>query len=296
MRVLLTGASGFLGSIIKSTLKDEEVKTIGRNQTDAIKANFIVNVPALPSSDLIIHCAGKAHSVPKTEQEKQEFFDVNVLGTQKLLNSIKADAMPSYFVLISTVAVYGLEFGEDINEDTPLWATDPYGMSKIEAERLVSEWCEHNHVRCTILRLPLIAGPNPPGNLGSMIDAINKGYYFDIDGGKAKKSIVLAKDVANVIISSSKVGGIYNLTDGFHPSFSELSAQIASQLAKKKPLNMPRFIARLMAFCGDYMGSKAPINSNKLKKITSNLTFDDSKARKNIGWNPTSILDGFNLK
>lgn len=294
MSILLTGASGFLGSIIKHTLIDEDVITIGRGVKESIIADLTVSVPNLPKADLIIHCAGKAHSIPKNEEDNQEFFNVNVLGTKKLLNSV--ESMPKSFVLISTVAVYGKEHGKCINEETPLKAADPYGLSKIEAESLVSKWCKKNNVTCTILRLPLIAGPNPPGNLKSMISGIKRGYYFDIDGGIARKSMVLAEDVAKIILSASEVGGIYNLTDGHHPSFSQLSGYIARQLGKRKPANIPGVVGRIMGFVGDFMGSKAPINSYKLKKITSDLTFDDSKARIKLGWNPISILDGFTLK
>jgi len=296
MKILLTGSSGFLGGIIKDSLINEEIITLGRSDNDSIIADICDVIPALPKVDLIIHSAGKAHSVPKTEEEKKEFFNVNVAGTKNLLNRISCDFLPDYFVLISTVAVYGKECGLEINEETMLNAKDPYGISKIETEKIVTEWCKLNNVTCTILRLPLVAGPNPPGNLKSMVEGIKKGYYFDIGGGTAHKSIVLAEDVAKIIPTTAKIGGIYNLTDGHHPSFSELSSHIARQFGKSTPLNLPKFIAYIAAFAGDFIGSKALINSKKLRKITSDLTFDDSKARERLGWNPTGVLDGFILK
>ena len=144
---------------------------------------------------------------------------------------------------------------------------------------------------CTILRLPLLVGKNPPGNLGAMLKAIDKGYYFNIDGGKAKKSMVLAEDVAAFISKVASVGGIYNLTDGVHPDFKELSTAISEQKNKKRPLNLSLFITKLMGYAGDMLGDKAPINSSKIKKITSDLTFDDTKARNLFGWNPQSVLE-----
>jgi nucleoside-diphosphate-sugar epimerase len=145
------------------------------------------------------------------------------------------------------------------------------------------------------LRLPLVVGNNPPGNLGAMLNLIKNGYYFNIGGGRAKKSMVLAEDVAKSIISASSVGGIYNLTDGYHPSFEELSNHISIQLGKEKPMNMPLWFARIIAKFGDLLGSKSPLNTSKLKKITSDLTFNDIKARKAFGWNPTPVLDGFKI-
>ncbi len=107
--------------------------------------------------------------------------------------------------------------------------------------------------------------------------------------------MVLAEDVAKIIPKVAEIGGIYNLTDGYHPSFKELSMLIAKQLNKKPPLNLPSFLVRIIAFAGDLLGSRAPLNSDKLKKITSDLTFDDTKARRILDWNPSLVLEGFRI-
>lgn len=188
-----------------------------------------------------------------------------------------------------------MESGNEITEDAPLAATDAYGKSKIAAEELVKNWCSSNNVICAILRLPLIAGPNPPGNLGFMLKGIDKGFYFNIAGGQSRKSIVLASDIARFIIPAAKRGGTYNLTDGVHPSFNELSHYMAAELAKSYVPNIPYLFAKSMALLGDIIGRKAPIDSNRLNKITSSLTFSDEKARYSFGWNPTPVLKGFKL-
>lgn len=288
--VLLTGASGFLGKIIYQEYTPN-ISTIGRFNFSDICSDLSKEIPLLSNYDLVIHAAGKAHSIPKTDVEKKQFYDVNVLGTLNLLKGLEKTDLPKQFVFISSVSVYGQEFGIAINEEHKLEAKDAYGESKIEAESLVINWCEKHSVICTILRLPLLVGKNPPGNLGTMIKAIDKGYYFNIDGGKARKSMVLAKDVAAFIPKVAADGGIYNLTDGFHPDFKELSIAISKQKKKKIPLNLPLFMIKLMGYAGDLLGDKAPVNSLKIKKITSDLTFDDSKARKLLGWNPQSVLE-----
>lgn len=293
MKIILTGASGFLGKIIQEVLCNNEILTVGRRGCN-IQVDLAINCPALVECDVVIHAAGKAHVVPKTEAESQDFFNTNVKGTANLLRALEF-SLPKSFVLISTVAVYGREEGLSINEDAGLTATDAYGKSKIESELLVSRWCEQHKILFAILRLPLIAGPNPPGNLLAMINGIRKGYYFNISRGKAKKSLVLASDVAAIIPKAAEIGGIYNLTDGYHPSFSELSELISHQLQKSKPFNMPLWLANALAKCGDLMGSYAPLNSVKLKKITTDLTFDDSKARSLIGWNPALVLREFKI-
>ena len=94
-----------------------------------------------------------------------------------------------------------------------------------------------------------------------------------------------------IILKASEIGGIYNLTDGNHPDFFELSNAIAKQNRKTNPLNIPFFVAKSIALLGDIIGDKFPLNSIKLKKLTTDLTFDDSKARKVLGWKPNKVID-----
>lgn len=294
---LITGWSGFLGQSICKELIDVDLITLGRDKLSDIVCDLSECVPKLGSYELVIHAAGKAHFLPRTDEDKKMFFDVNVQGTINLLSGLQeSNSFPKTFVFISSVSVYGVESGNLINENSFLGGHDPYALSKIQAEKIVQDWCDKNQITCTIFRLPLLVGANPPGNLGAMINGIEKGFYFNIAGGKAKKSMVLAEDVSRVIINASKIGGVYNLTDGYHPSFLELSRFIASRFGKKEPSNIPLWIARILSNVGDFIGSKFPINSSKLNKIISDLTFDDTLARKKIGWNPKPILTHFEIK
>jgi len=297
MKILITGATGFLGKAIITELGSLVTGTIGRSNC-TFNVDLAREVPLVSDTyDYVIHAAGKAHSVPKTKADAEEFFAVNTYGTQNLLKGLEqSPALPKGFVFISSVAVYGREKGLDLDEETLLSAEDAYGKSKIEAEKIVENWCLKHGVICTIFRLPLLAGPNPPGNLAAMIKGIEKGYYVNIAGGKAKKSIVLAADVAKIVISAAQLGGTYNLTDGYNPSFYELAENIAHQLGKARPYNIPSFAANLIAKAGDLIGAKAPVNSNKLKKITSDLTFNDKKARRILDWKPIPVLKGFTIK
>lgn len=292
MEILLTGATGFIGkAIVKELSKENSIFSLSR-YSGSYQIALENEVPNFEEKfDLVIHAAGKAHSVPKTELERSLFHNINVVGTVNLLKALKNSGVPKQFVFISSVSVYGQELGSGINEEHQLEAKDPYGLSKIEAEELVMKWCKKHNVVYTILRLPLVVGENPPGNLGTMIKAIDKGYYFNIGGGKARKSMVLAQDVAVFIPKFAAFGGTYNLTDGFHPDFKELSSIISKQKNKKMPFNLPLIVAKALGLVGDLLGNKAPINSMKIKKITSNLTFDDSRAREVVGWKSQGVLE-----
>lgn len=295
MKILLTGANGFLGKYIKNELQQNyTLKTLSKSNADYnINLNEVDNINFNENFELVIHAAGKAHTTPSNQKDSDYIFEVNVKGTINLLEGLRVSGLPKKFFFISSVSVYGLTEGILINENTPLSATDAYGKSKIEAENIIIDWCNKYNIKYTILRLPLIIGKNPPGNLNAMKSAILHGYYFNIDRGMAKKSMVLASDIAKYIISSSEVGGIYNLTDGTHPTFAELSTMISIELETNHPLNIPKFIAIILAKVGDIIGNKFPINSIKFNKITSTLTFDDTKARKAFCWNPNSVLENF---
>jgi nucleoside-diphosphate-sugar epimerase len=296
MDILLTGSTGFLGNIILNKLNSYNVKTLSRSNS-VYNIDLSKNIPEFfQKFDLVIHAAGKAHIIPISDIQHNDFFDINVVGTINLLKGLEKNSLPRQFVFISSVSVYGLVEGRNISEDSPLLARDPYGESKIKAEQVVKKWCDEKNVQCTILRLPLVISIDAPGNLGAMIRGIKKGYYFNIGGGTAQKSMVLASDIAKFIFNAAEIGGIYNLSDGMHPTFNELSKCISINFNKSIVLNMPIFIAKFFAKIGDKLGDTFPINSNKLSKITSTLTFDDSKARMAFGWNPTYVLSGFKLQ
>ncbi len=297
MRILFTGASGFLGKNILPVLSSHfQVKTIGLMPDEDYRVNFCDTIPDLPESfDLILHAAGKAHSIPQTEKEKQAFYDVNYQGTVNLCRALEKNKLPRTFVFISTVAVYGCETGENIEESHPLNGNTPYALSKKQAEEFLQTWCSQRGITLGILRPSLLAGINPPGNLGAMIKGIKEGKYLSIAGGKARKSILMAEDIARLIPLLIGKGGIYNLCDDEHPSFRQLEQNIAGQLGKKCPKNIPYWMAKTLALAGDCWGANAPINSLKLKKITKSLTFSNEKAKRELGWQPLNVLEQFKI-
>jgi len=291
--ILLSGANGFLGNIMCRCLNLMQYRTIGIGTREG---QIIVDIKRpfdLPQIhfDMVVHAAGKAHVIPVTKSEQKDFFQVNLEGTKHLCNALDAlPSLPRAFVFISTVAVYGVDEGHDIDEDHPANGHTAYAESKILAEQWLENWAAKHNITLGILRLPLVVGPNPPGNLGAMIRGIKSGKYLSIGKADVSKSVVWAEDIARIIPVLAEKGGTYNLTDGVHPTFGELEEAIATALNKRKPIKVPYWIAKGLAKTGDILGSRFPINSNQLKKITATLTFDDTKARNELGWNPTSVL------
>lgn len=296
-KLLFTGGTGFLGKNTLPLLTQQyEVTTCGITADDMIKANLAKEVPVLPEHyDVVLHACGKAHIVPKTDEEKQAFYDVNYQGTANLCLALEKVGVPKALVFISTVAVYGCEYGDLITEEHPLGGTSPYAESKIMAEKYLMEWCSKHGVKLGILRPSLLAGKNAPGNLGAMVNGIKKGYYMNIAGGKVVKSILMAEDIARLVPLVAEKGGVYNVCDTRQPSFGEISMSVARQLGKGKPLNLPYWLAWCLAKVGDLFGSKSPINSYKVEKMTKSLTFSNEKARRELGWEPLDVLENYRI-
>jgi nucleoside-diphosphate-sugar epimerase len=291
--ILLTGYSGFLGSAVLRELEDSRlgVLRVGRTSTSDIfwNLNDVLTIPgAVSELERVIHVAGKAHTVPKDEKEAALFHDANVGGMLRLLEGLDAwihqnqRNYPKQFVFISSVAVYGLDAGENIGEDFPCNPPTPYGKSKLQAEELVLEWGKKHGVAVLILRLPLIWGENAPGNLGAMEKAIRKGYYFRIGSGDAVRSIVDIGELSNFIAQlKGEEQGIYNLAS-CNVNFKEIE-QYFRKKYKLRIKVIPRGFAQILAKIGDLVFI-FPLNSYRLQKIENSLTFDASKAIKNIGW------------
>lgn len=293
---LLTGSHGFLGSYLYKALAEVgPVHTLGRHTQSDIQADIAIGVPSLNEPiDWVVHNAGKAHIVPRTEAEALDFDSVNRQGTLHLLEALERVGVPRRLVFISTVAVYGLDAGEGITEETPLLGSTPYAVSKIAAEAAVRNWCTQHNVQWVILRLPLVAGPDAPGNLGAMRRAIQRGYYVRIKGNTARRSMVAAADVATLIATLPDHSGIYNLTDGFHPTLSAIEATLERAIGKSIRWNVPLALLRQGAQAGDLLqslGIPFPLTSTRLQKLSATLTFDDQRAREELGWAPKSALD-----
>lgn len=296
-KLLFTGGTGFLGRNIKPLLDEKyDVTTIGIMDADMIKANFVTGVPELPERyDIVLHAAGKAHIYPKTEAERQSFYDVNYTGTINLCKALEKVGVPRALIFISTLNVYGSQPGNMDTEDSrPLIGDSPYSDSKIKAEEFLTEWCKEHNVVLGILRPSLLAGKGAPGNLGAMIHGIKTGMYCSIAGGKAKKSVLMVDDIARLVPLVAEKGGAYNVCDDHNPSFGELEATIAAQLGKHKPISIPYWMAKCLAVIGDAFPF-IPINSSRLEKIVTSDTWSNEKAKRELGWQPLDVLKNYKI-
>jgi len=294
--LLFTGTSGFLGSNILPFLNNQYfVDKLDISNLSTYNINLAEQVPVFDKQyDIVLHAAGKAHSIPKFRRDIQRFYEINYYGTKNLCLGLEKSGPPISLIFISTVAVYGCEVGELITEDCPLNSKMPYGKSKIQAEEFLSEWCDRKNVLLTILRPSLLAGKNPPGNLGEMVNGIASGKYVSIGNGKARKSIAMASDIARLIPYCEEKSGVFNLCDNHNPTFGELEELISNQLNKPLPINIPIWPARCLAKFGDFF-DLAVLNTKMFTKITQSLTFSNEKIKKTLNFTPFDVLTNFKI-
>ena len=153
--------------------KTYKVTTCGIAANDMLKADLANEIPLLDQHyDVVLHACGKAHVIPRSEAEKQAFYDVNYRGTVNLCTALERAGLPKALVFISTVAVYGCESGNMITEEHPLNGNTPYAKSKIMAEKNLTGWWAGHNLVLGNLRPALLAGRGAPGNLGTMVTGI----------------------------------------------------------------------------------------------------------------------------
>jgi nucleoside-diphosphate-sugar epimerase/glycosyltransferase involved in cell wall biosynthesis len=297
---LVTGASGFIGNEVARLLRERGYLTVALGRSPVkeyrtLQADLTRGLVDLRNESFrhVYHVAGLAHVEPRANDPR--FRIVNVEGTRNLLRSLEqCRELPRSFLLVSTVAVYGIEEGTLLDETTERRAADPYGLSKRQAEELVQEWGERHGVLTSIVRLPLVTGAGARGNLRKMAMAMSAGRYLGVGTSAARRSIVRVTDVAEILPKVAATGGVFHLTDGFHPSLAELEGTLATALGRLPPAHMPMPLARSVAWVGDavetFTRRGMPFNRRTLTKMSSTLTFSDEKAKRELGWKPTNAL------
>jgi nucleoside-diphosphate-sugar epimerase len=290
---IVTGAGGFIGRHVVGALAQSGWQVF-ESHFDLLGTTPDYLFPK--RATLLIHLAGLAHRIPRDREDGLQFHHVNVEGTGRLLHTLdERETEVEGLLLASSVAVYGRRTGVHLTEETPTEGEDPYGVSKRLAELCAQEWAERRRVPVTVLRLPLVIGANAPGSFGRMVDAIRGGRYLGVGAGSARRSMVLAEDVALLAARHRLDGGVFHLTDGHDPSMAELEASLCGHFGRRPPHRLPMHLAQGAARLGDVgervLNRSVPFDSRALATMTATLTFDDSRARRALGWKPRAVLD-----
>ena len=305
---LVTGGNSFIGKHLVNELirrnvnvfvfirnikiiPDEWIGKVNVIEGDLIDNNSILNIG--DKFDAVFHLAAYVHKTPKSDDEKEYVYAVNVEGTRNLLE-VLSDSVNN-IVFFSSVSVYGNGMGRDIDEMASTNPTTLYGKTKLSAEQLVIDYGNKHKIKTTILRLPLVYGPGNKGNIYNMIKAIDNRRFVMMGRGINKRSLVYAGNVVEAAIEvldkEVSDGKVYLITDGIDYTVRDLYRLISKGLGRNPlPFYIPMGIARMLAIAGD-IGKKIirrslPFNSEVLGKLTESLTFSSGRIQEDVGFKP----------
>lgn len=314
MKVLVTGAKGFLGrAIVEELLQNEfEVLTTAKSasandlpdyyQADITEAESLNVLENIGEIDAIIHAAGLAHQFKEIGGEK--FWKINVEGTGNVA-ALAARLKVKKFILISSVAVYGeakrTETG--FEEDSDCQPDGFYAESKLEAEKAAIEVFSKNPSDLIILRPSTIVGENDQGNVARLIRAIDRRRFIWLGKGENLKSLVYKTDVARAcacFLGNSGFPGnnktnIYNVTA--EPlSMREIVLEIAKALDKFVPpihFPAPPLQKSLHLLYKASSGKKIEKIAGTIDKWLADDVFSGEKIKTEIGFQiETSPIEG----
>ncbi len=262
--------------------RNDDVTTLGLDKQNDIVCDLSIKIPIFSCQfDTVIHAAGDC--LPNKANS------VNFNGTCNLCHALEATP-PRQLVYISTVQVYGITSGEEIDETVMPNPKTEYGISKLKAEEYLRQWCTANGVILTILRAPLIMGTGMKGTLRSMVNGINDGYYFHIKGNNARRSIIHATDIARAAKDLAPTGGTYNITDNVHPSIYDLGEALAYRIGNRRIFTLPAGFVKFVAKLGDKF-SAVPFSTQRYNQLSTTLTFNSDAILQVIDWRPHNVIN-----
>jgi nucleoside-diphosphate-sugar epimerase len=304
MRVLVTGATGFIGGALARALAAEgaEIHALIRpganpGALDGLAVSWHEGDVTLPASlgaamtgaEWIIHAAGRLGQAGVPEHVYQR---VHVEGTRNVLEAALALPDQPRVLYVSTLGVLGPVSGTPAPEHAPYGPTNPYERSKAAAERVAIDFAARG-LRVVICRPGFVYGPRDRHVLG-LFRAINRGRFFLIDGGRHLCMPTYIDDAVDGMLLSMRSapsGAIYNLTGPRAVSFREFGETIAAALGVRRPwMNLPRWCALLAAtgleLLGRMGGWAPPLSRTGVAFFSEDALFSSKKATDELGYTP----------
>ena len=224
MKVLLNGAGGFIGSAFYATYHDQFALETFSFQKD-------LEHLSLDNIDTVLHLSALVHQM--NSADKKDYHDINVTKTVALAKKAKTSGV-RHFVFMSSVKVYGEESETPYSEQSPCHPKDPYGKSKLEAEKALLA-LEDESFKVAIIRTPVVYGEGVKANILRLIELTDRYRALPFGGIHNRRSMVYVGNLTHLIaeIIRQEAAGTFLAGDDEPLSTSELITQIAEALEKK---------------------------------------------------------------
>jgi len=276
MHILITGASGFIGSYFQQhyASKYQCVPfSFSRYNLDELMLNDV---------EAIIHLAAIVH---QPNAQNAEYIHVNVQRTLELAQKAKEHGVKQ-FIFMSTIAVYNRSLTL-LKENSLLSPTTLYGQSKLEAEKQLLS-LEDESFKVSIIRAPMVYGANAPGNIRSLMQLIDKLPILPFGKIKNQRSFVYVGNLCAMMdcIIQTKSCGIFLASDDVPLSTTKLIALIAKAKNKKIHLLHVRLFEKILLW----------IKPSMYQRLFGSLIVDNSQTKAILNFkNPYSVDDGIHI-
>jgi len=302
-RVLVTGASGFIGSALCRHFMAHGHDVIGTVRS--LPATLVPGVDyrivgelgtstawsdkVFTGVKIIVHCAARVHVVTDYAQDSlMEFRRINTRGTKNLAQ-VAAHTGVKRLIFLSSVKVNGENSLSDspIDETSPTHPQDHYGISKLEAEQALCRIVAETGMEVVILRPPMVYGPGVKGNFLRLLKIVDSGIPLPFSLVNNQRSLIYLNNLTGVIAACltnpAAVGKTYMVSDGEDISTAQLITQMAQAL--EKPVRLWPCPLRLMELAGILVGK-----SDEISKLLGSLCINSNKIRHELGWTPSHTL------
>lgn len=296
--IVVAGASGFVGKAVCRQLLERGRTVIGLvrrpGTLPAGVQEWLLNAeafegvdenwPAELRCDAVVHLAARVHMMNDTSPDALAAYRaVNVEGTMRLAQAAHRAGVRRFVFVSSVKAVAERSHGRPISERDQPAPPDPYGVSKLEAERALQAFGRETGMEIVIIRPPLVYGPGVRANFFNLMRAIDKGIPLPLGAIAAQRSIVYVDNLADAIVhcanAPAAAGHIFHVADERDVAVKELASMLAEQLnAPRRLLPVPPALLHLV---GRLTGRTAVVD-----RLVGELRLDCSLIREAIGWRP----------